>query len=161
MGVLAPKGAAELPVALQCGPPSPTPPPSPQEPKRLSRSASSSSNEESLAICDDAPGRASSDDMSEDQPEEADLELEDETAQEQEYLARERRAEAVREAVAGSCWGRELASAAYDRVMNGEDEKDEEMEEDEDEETQEANARLMSAVESVLGKRETDAELVW
>ena len=45
--------------------------------------------------------------------------------------------------------------------MNGEDEKDEEMEEDEDEETQEANARLMSAVESVLGKRETDAEPVW
>lgn len=162
-GMGAPKGATELPVALQYGPPSPTPPPSTQEPKRLRRSASSSSNEESLAICDDAPAQASSDGMSEDQPDDEDLELEDEKAQEQEYLARERRAEAVREAVAGSWLGRELASAAYDRVMNGEDEEDEEIEEDEDEETQEANAwkrypRVMSAVESVLGKRARDVE---
>ena len=161
---LVPESAAELPVALQRSPPSPTPPPSPQEPKRLSRSASSSSNEERLAICDDAPGQASSDDMSEDQPVEEDLELEDEKAQEQEYLARERRAEAVREAAAGSFLGRELAPAAYDRVMNGEDEEDEEMEEDEDEETQQANAlhvqeikaRIIAACDSILQRGDED-----
>ena len=50
-----------------------------------------------------------------------------------------------------------MASAAYDHVMNGEDEQDEKMEEDEDEETQEASAhrraRIMSVCDSLLGER--------
>ena len=99
--------------------------------------------------------------MSEDRPDEEDLELQDEQAQEQEYLARVRRAEAVREAVGGSGWLRELASTAYDRVMDGEDEE-EEAKEDESEEAQEANARrmarLMSACDSLLGERARDVE---
>ena len=47
-----------------------------------------------------------------------------------------------------------MASAAYDRVMNGEE--GEEMKEDEDEETQEASAHrrahIMSACDSLLEK---------
>ena len=129
MCVLAPEGTAEPPAALQCGLlPSPTPPSPPH-----------------------TPSRQASDDMSEDRSDEEDLELEDEKAQEQEYLARERRAEAAREAVGGVGWLRELASAAYDRVMDGEHEE-EEAKEDESEEAQEANARrmarLMSACDS-------------
>ena len=120
------------------------------------------------------PGRqASSDDMSEDRPDkEEDLELEDEKAQEQEYLERMRRAEVVREAVAGVGWLpqelRELASAAHDRVMDGDlcvrdgEDEEEEAKEDQSEEAQEANARrtarFMSAFDMYFDKRARDFE---
>ena len=130
------EGASQPATMLhECGPPSPTPPPPPQEPSR----------------------QASSDDMSEDRPEEEDLEVEDEKAQEQEYLARKRHAEVVHEALKGVGWLSELASAGYDGVMNGAFEDEQEAKEDESEEAQEARAgeraRFMSACDMLYDKQ--------
>ena len=126
--MLVPDDAAQPLPVLECGPPPP------QEPSR----------------------QASSDDMSEDRPEEEDLELVDEKAQEQECLARKRHADVVHEALKGVGWLSELASAGYDGVMNGEFEE-EEAKEDESEEAQEARAgeraRFMSACDMLYDKQ--------